>query len=91
MEVSVQLHTSATLPKEKEPTVPITLEIGWAPEAVWMLCSTKSENFLISCATVSLLRQALLQGKREHECFILLIVMFDLLVIKKMSPAVFPY
>lgn len=55
MEVSVQLHTPASLPKEKEPTVPIKLEGGWAPDVVWMLYSTKSENLLITCATVSLL------------------------------------
>jgi hypothetical protein len=83
MEVRAQLHTPATLPKEKEPTVPIKLEGGWATEAVWILYSIKSENFLITCAAVSSIRQALLHGKIQHECFMLLIVMFDMLVIKK--------
>jgi hypothetical protein len=55
MVVSVELHIPATLPKEKEPTVHIKLEGGWALEAVWMFCSIKSKNFLITCATVSLL------------------------------------
>jgi hypothetical protein len=39
-----QLHTSAALPPEKEPLVPIGKEVGWNPEPVWTRC--RREKFL---------------------------------------------
>lgn len=59
------------------------MERWWAPKVLWTLCSIKCANFLITCATVCLLRQILLQGKMKHESFIMFILMFDILVIKK--------
>jgi hypothetical protein len=44
MEVGGQLHASAALPPEKERTVSIGFEAGWAPEPVWAMGST--EKFL---------------------------------------------
>jgi len=35
MEVSGQLHASASLPPGKEPFVPIGQEAGWAPDPFW--------------------------------------------------------
>jgi hypothetical protein len=35
MEVSGQLHAPADLPPGKEPLVPVTYEVGWAPEPFW--------------------------------------------------------
>jgi hypothetical protein len=37
MEVSSKLHASTALPLNKEPSVPIGEEGGWAPEPVWTL------------------------------------------------------
>jgi hypothetical protein len=44
MEVSRQLHASATLRSRKEPQVPIEYEAGWAPEPVWMLWRRKKSS-----------------------------------------------
>jgi hypothetical protein len=41
MEVSGQFHTSATLPREKAPPLPIGWVTGWAPEPVWTACVGK--------------------------------------------------
>jgi len=35
MEVNNQLHSTAALPSEKEPSVPVGYEAEWDPEPVW--------------------------------------------------------
>jgi hypothetical protein len=35
MEVSGQLHSTATLPPVKQPHLPLVKEVGWAPDLVW--------------------------------------------------------
>jgi len=36
MEVRGQPHTTATSPLEKEPSLPIEQEVGWALQLVWI-------------------------------------------------------
>jgi hypothetical protein len=36
--LKVSFHALAALPPEKQPPIPIVVEAGWIPKAVYMLC-----------------------------------------------------
>jgi len=49
MKVSGQLHAPATISLGNEPPAPRGLEVGWAPEPVWMQWQRQKISYHFSC------------------------------------------